>query len=63
MILVGEKPEVTGHQMWAVGRLSHLGDLMFHKKTLYYMRVMHERARCHDEAANHQLPIAVAVFG
>ena len=27
-----EKPEVTGCQMWAVGGLSHLGDLMFHQK-------------------------------
>ena len=24
--------------------------------------VMHEQACCHDEAANHQLPIATAIF-
>ena len=30
-----EKPEVTGHQIWAVAGLSHLGDLMFLKKTLH----------------------------
>ena len=29
-----EKPEVTGHQIWAIGGLSHLGDLMFLKKTV-----------------------------
>ena len=29
-----EKPEVTGHQIWAVEGLSHLGDLMFCQKTL-----------------------------
>ena len=23
---------------------------------------MHERAHCHDEVDNHQLPIAVAIF-
>ena len=27
-----EKPEVTGHQICAVGGLSHLGDLMFHQQ-------------------------------
>ena len=30
--LFWEKPEVTGHQIWVVGGLSHLGDLMFHQK-------------------------------
>ena len=30
-----EKPEVAGGQTWAGGVLSHLGDLMFHKKTLH----------------------------
>ena len=24
-----EKPEISGHQIWAVGGLNHLGDLMF----------------------------------
>ena len=28
----GEKPEVAGHQLWAVEGLTHLGDLMFHQK-------------------------------
>ena len=27
-----EKPEVTGHQIWVVVGLSHLGDLMFYQK-------------------------------
>ena len=26
-----EKPEITGHQILAVGQLSHLSDLMFHQ--------------------------------
>ena len=34
VILVLGKPEVTGHQIWALGGLSHLGDLMFCQKTL-----------------------------
>ena len=42
----------------AVGGLSHLGDLLFGQKTLH-KDVMHEKAQGHDEAANHQLPIAV----
>ena len=50
----------TGHQIWAVGRLSHLGDLLFHKKTA--LDVMHEWAHCHDEAAKHQLPTAAAFW-
>ena len=58
MILVWEKPEVTGHQIWAVGGLSHLADLMFPQKTA--QDVMHEQVCCHDEAANHQLPTAAA---
>ena len=28
----GEKPEVTGHQIWVVAGMSHLGNLMFHQK-------------------------------
>ena len=55
-----EKPEVTGCQIWVVGLLSHLWDLMFHKKTAW--DVMHEQVCCHDEAANHQLPIAVTFW-
>ena len=30
-----EKAEVTGHQIWAVSGLSHLGYLMFNQKTLH----------------------------
>ena len=41
-----------------LGVLSHLDDLMFHKKTA--QDVMYEQACCCDEAANHQLPVAVA---
>ena len=52
------KSQITWHQIWAVGRLSHLGDLMFHQKTLH----KHEWAHCCDKAANHQLPIAVAFW-
>ena len=44
-------------QVGAVGGLSHLGDLMFRKKSLHKM---HEQARRRDEAANHQLPMAAA---
>ena len=51
-------PEITEHQIWAVGGLSYLGDLMFHQKTA--LDVMHEWAHCGEEAANHQLPIAAA---
>ena len=53
------KPEVAEHQIWAIGGLSHLGDLMFLKKTLF-RDMMHEQARCRDEAANHQLAVAAA---
>ena len=60
VILVWEKPEVTGHQIWAIGGLSHLGDLMFHQKNA--RDVMYEQAHCHDEAANHQLSLAAAIF-
>ena len=34
-----------------------MGDLIFCQKTA--QDVMHERAHCHDEAANHQWPIAL----
>ena len=36
----GEKPEVTGYQIWAVAGMSHLGDLLFHQKTLHETRCM-----------------------
>ena len=58
MILVFGKSEVIGSQVWAVVELHPLGDLMFHQKTV--RDVMHEQVCCHDEAANHQLPIAAA---
>ena len=32
-----EKPELTGCHIWAVGGLSHLGNLMFRQKTLQEM--------------------------
>ena len=41
--------------------LSQLGDLMFHQRNLHKMWCM-SGAHCHDEAANHQLPIAVAFW-
>ena len=37
-ILVLEKPEVSGHQIWDAEGLSHLGDLMFSQKTLHKTR-------------------------
>ena len=52
-----EQREVTGHQIWAVVGLSHLGDLMFCQNTLHEMWCM----SC-DEAANHQLPITAALL-
>ena len=56
MILVGEKPEVAGCQIWAVEELSHLGDFMFFQKTAEDM--MNEQGHCSNEASNCQLPIA-----
>ena len=41
--------------------LSHMGNLMFHQKSLHKMW-WHEQAHCHDEAANHPLPRAVAFW-
>ena len=55
-----EKPEGTGHQIWAVGGLSNPGDLMFHQKTA--RDVMHEWACCCEEAASHQCFAAVALL-
>ena len=54
-----EKPEVSGHQIWAVGGPNHVGGLMFRQKNSA-RDVMHEQACCRDEAANHQWPIAAA---
>ena len=43
------------------GELSHLGDLMFHKKNSAE-DVMREWEYCRDKVASHQLPIAVAFW-
>ena len=56
-----EKPEVTGHQIWAVGWLSHLGDLMFCKKTLHKMWCISVLVVM-MKLPVHQLPIAVAFW-
>ena len=56
-----EKSKVAGHQIWAVGELSHLGDLMFCQKN-FAQDVMHEWVHYRDEAANHQLPIAAGFW-
>ena len=50
------KWEVTVCEIWAVRGLSHLGDGMFCQNTL------HEQVCCHDEAANHRLPVAAALW-
>ena len=55
------KPEVAEYQTWAVGGLSHLSYLIFHEKNSAQV-VIHEQLHCRDEAANHQLPIAVAFW-
>ena len=54
-----EKPEVTGCQIWAAGRADSPGwfDVLPEKSA---KDMMHEQAHCHNEAANHQLPIAEA---
>ena len=57
----GEKPEVTGRQIWAVWGLSHVGDLIFRQKILHKTWYM-SWAHCCDEAANHQLPMAAAFW-
>ena len=54
VILVWGKAKVTGHKIWAVAGLSHMGDLMFHQKTA--QEVMHEQACGCDKIASHQLP-------
>ena len=55
-----KNPKVTGHQIWAVGKLSHLVDLMFPKKYSAW-DMMCKEACCCDESANHQL-LRVAAF-
>ena len=56
----GKRPKLQGTKSVLVARLSHLGDLMFHQKTAW--DVMHEGVLYRDEAANHQLPRAVAFW-
>ena len=51
-----KKPEVMGHQIWAVGGLSHLDNLMFCQKTLHETWWM---SRC---IVVMKLPIAVACW-
>ena len=55
----GEKAEVTEHQIWACRGAESPGwfDVL---PNSYVWDMMHEWACCYDEAANHQLPIAVA---
>ena len=60
VILVLGKARSHRGQIRAAGGLSHLGVLVFPPKTAQDVR--HERVRCHDEAASHQLPIAVAFW-
>ena len=63
-ILLLGKPEVTGHQIWAIRGLSHLGNLMFGQKNLHKtwcMSYVDGLCWC-DEAANHQLPIAASYW-
>ena len=55
-----EKPEVTGHQIWVVGGLSHLGDVMFCQKTLHEMWCV--SGHTHDEAASYQLSTAATFW-
>ena len=54
-----EKPKVRESQIWAVAGPESPGWFDVLPKNSAW-DVIHERARCHDEAANHQLPIAVA---
>ena len=59
-----EKPEVAGHQIWAVGGVGggeSPGWFDVSSKN-FAQDGMHEWAHCHDEAANHQLPITVSFW-
>ena len=61
VILVWGKARNHREPNLGVGELSHLGDFIIHPK-LCTQDVMHEQVCCHEEAANHQLPIAVAFW-
>ena len=56
----GKSQKSQGTKSGLLGGLSHLGKSMFCQKNLHNM--MYERVRCHDEAANHQLPTAAAFW-
>ena len=43
------KSQKSRYQIWAIGELSQVGDLMFHQKPLHET---HKWACCHDEAAH-----------
>ena len=60
MISVLGKAKSRRAPIWAVEGLNHLGDLMFHQKNSA-RDVIHEWT-CHDKAANHQLPVAAALW-
>ena len=70
VILVLGKTKSCKAPNLAVEEVGHLADLMFHKKQTNKTKqkqtsaqdLMHEGAHCHDEAANHQLRIAVAFW-
>ena len=57
----GKSQKSQGTKSGLLGRLSHLGDLMFPPKN-HAWDVMHKWVRCCDEAASHQLPIAEAFW-
>ena len=62
MLVLGKaRSHRAGYKIWAVAGLSHLSDLMFYRKNSA-RDVIHEQEHCHDEAANHQLPIAAAFW-
>ena len=56
-----EKLEVTGHQIWAVGRVDSPGwfDVLAKNSA---RDMVDERVLCCDEAARHQLLIAVIII-
>ena len=54
----GKSEKSQGTESGCTG-LSHLGDLMFRQKNSA-RDLMREQVHCHDEAANHQLPVATA---
>ena len=55
-----EMSEVAGSQIWIVGGWTTWVIWCFTKNSV--LDKIYERAHCHDEAANHQLPINVAFW-